>query len=56
MRKLTLEDYKEGYYRYEYIRRLNTHEFSKLFNKCLEQDLEFDEEVDRLILERKNNR
>jgi hypothetical protein len=37
-----------GYRRYEKIRRLNPREYHMLYMDCLDNDLEFDEEVDAL--------
>jgi len=42
-----------GYTRYEKIRKLNPQQFGELYEKCLEDHLKFDDEVDRLILKGK---
>lgn len=51
--KQRLEDAEKGLARFEYLRKLNVHEYGNLINDCLMNDLLFDAEVDRRIEEGK---
>ena len=43
-----LNEAKRGAARYEVVRRMNATDFAHLLQRCLDQDLRFDDEVDRL--------
>jgi len=46
--RLKYEVARLGFIRYEKLRKLNPRQFMDLWAKCLSQDLNFDQEVDKL--------